>query len=82
MASHFVLDAHGSGVRSQRLAGAQLGPLLIDLFGDELQELRVVLEVFHDNPLETRNLVRSISIHGVASPAGDQERAQSVERDS
>ena len=56
--------------------------LHFDLCGDELQELRVVLEVFHDNPLETGHLVRSISIHGVASPAGDEERALSVESDS
>jgi hypothetical protein len=53
--------------------------LLIDLCGDELQELGVVLEVFHDRPLELGHLVRSISIHGVASPAGDEERAMRVE---
>jgi hypothetical protein len=47
--------------------------LLIGLCGEELQELRVVPEVFHDSPLETGHLVRSISIHGVASPAGNEE---------
>ena len=56
--------------------------LLIDLCGDELQELRVVLEVFHRDPFETGHLVRSISIDGVASPAGNEERALSVESDS
>jgi len=49
---------------------------------EELQELRVVLEVFHDDPFETGHLVRSVSIHGVASPAGNEERALSVESDS
>ena len=39
----------------------------------------MVLEVFHDDPFETGHLVRSVSIHGVASPAGNEERALSVE---
>jgi hypothetical protein len=42
----------------------------------------MVPEVFHDNTVETGNLVRSISIHGVTSPAGNEERALSVESDS
>ena len=78
-ARHSAHRPQGSQDTQARRRVARARPRLC---GDELQELRVVLEVFHDNSLETGNLVRSISIHGVASPAGHEERAMSVERDS